>query len=282
MYFARSLWLRNETLHAVTYFGEETLAAGSELGLGGFWMGYFGFRAAPLGAVEPGVVEAAFSNFAPTFVRRWVPDVWTVAEPTTLVVQRSSAAAATLRRAAPGIEATAAAAAPFLDAAIAAGVAAGRPLFAANRDLALPDDPVEALWQRCTTIREHRGDGHVAALAAAGVDGIEAHVLIALDQGSDPLDLQRTRGWTESDWAAAVDRLRHRNLVDGDGRLTSDGRDLRASVEHTTDHLAARPWQHLDEVERTRLVELLDPAATAVSGAGILRYPNPMGLPPLP
>ncbi|MGN6693174.1 MAG: SCO6745 family protein, partial [Aquihabitans sp.] len=160
MDFARSLWLRIETLHAVTYFGEETQRAGSDLGLSGFWMGYFGFRGAPLGPVEPGVVDAAFANFAPTFVRRWVPAVWESTDPAVLIERRSRAAAETLRRVAPGIEAAARAAAPFLDAAIASGVAVGRPLFAANRDVAMPSDEVEALWQRCTTLREHRGDGH--------------------------------------------------------------------------------------------------------------------------
>lgn len=281
MDFARSLWLRIETLHAVTYFGEETQAAGGELGLSGFWMGYFGFRGAPLGPAEPGVVEAAFANFAPTFVRRWVPDVWTVAAPETLIEHRRRAAAATLRRVVPDLDQTARAVAPFLDAAIAAGSTIARPLFAANRDLPLADDPVEAVWQRCTTLREHRGDGHVAALAAAGIDGIEAHVLIALEQGTDPLDLQRTRGWTAEDWSETVHRLQHRELVDDAGALTDRGRDLRREVEHTTDHLAAAPWRSLDEMERTRVIELLTPAATAVSQAGILRYPNPMGLPPI-
>jgi hypothetical protein len=63
------------------------------------------------------------------------------------------------------------------------------PLFSANRSLALPDDPVERLWQLCTSLREHRGDGHVAALTAKGLDGLEAHVLIALE-GTERL--QRT------------------------------------------------------------------------------------------
>lgn len=281
MEFARSLWLRIETLHAVTYFGEETQAAATDLGATGFWMGYFGFRAAPLGPVAPGVVDAAFANFAPSFVRRWVPDVWSVAPPEAFLASRSRAAAATLRRVGDDLEVVARATAPFLDTAIAAAPAIARPLFAANRDVGLPDDPVEALWQRCTTLREHRGDGHVAALAAAGIDGLEAHVLIALDLGSDPVDLQRTRGWTAGDWDTAVERLQHRNIVDDRGALSDAGRALRRDVEHTTDHLAAQPWQHLDEVERTRLVELLTPAAAAVSAAGILRYPNPIGLPPI-
>jgi hypothetical protein len=282
MDFARSLWLRIETLHAVTYFGEETQAAGAELGVGGFWAGYFGFRAAPLGRVEPGVVDAAFFNFAPSFVRRWVPDVWATAEPEAFVGARSRAAATTLRRLVPDLAGTARVVAPFLDVAIAAGAGAGRPLFTANRDVALPDDPIAALWQRCTVLREHRGDGHVAALTAAGIDGLEAHVLIALEQGTDPTDLQRTRGWTADDWDAAVGRLRERGLVDDAGDLSPAGRELRADAERTTDHLAAHPWHGLDEVERTRVVELLTPAATAVSHAGVIRYPNPMGLPPLP
>ncbi len=282
MEFARELWLRIETLHAVTYFGEETQEAGRELGATGFWMGYFGFRAAPLGPVAPGVVDATFFNFSPAFVRRWVPDVWTVVAPEALVAARARAAAATLRRVAPAMDDVARAVAPFLDAAIAAGAAPGRALFAANRDLPLPTDEVEALWQRCTALREHRGDGHVAALTAAGVDGLEAHVLIALEQGADPEDLQRTRGWSADDWAAAVDRLRHRDLVDEGGSLTDAGLDLRRSVEHTTDHLAAAPWLALDEMERTRVVELLTPVASAVSRGGVLRYPNPIGLPPLP
>ena len=49
MNFARELWLRIETLHAVAYFGEETDQAGRAAGLSGFWMGYFGCRAAPMG-----------------------------------------------------------------------------------------------------------------------------------------------------------------------------------------------------------------------------------------
>lgn len=281
MDFARALWLRIETLHAVTYFGPETQAAAQELGLSSFWRGYFALRAAPLGAVEPGVVDATFFNFAPTFVRRWVPEVWSSADPADLVAARSRAAAATLRRVAPEIDGTARAALPFLQAAVDHGRAPGRPLFAANRDVAASDDPVESLWQLATSLREHRGDGHVAALTAAGIDGLEAHVLIALDQATEPADLQRTRGWTGDDWSGALARLRHRNLVDDGEALTDAGRTVRHHVEATTDHLATAPWEPLSEVERTRVLDLLTPAAVSVSASGTLRYPNPIGLPPL-
>lgn len=286
MEFARELWLRIETLHAVTYFGEETQHAGRDLGLSGFWMGYFGFRAAPLGPASAGTVEATFANFAPSFLRRWVPEVWALASPPELVEARAAAAAATLRRLVPDVDAAATAVAPFLDAAIAHGVTTGRPLFAANRDLPLPDDPVAALWQRTTTLREHRGDSHVAALTAVGISGLAAHVLISLDLGTDPADLQRTRGWTADEWAGAVDDLRRRNLVEvdettGEAVLAPTGRVARTALETTTDIQAGAPWEPLTEVERTRVIELLTPAAVAVSASEVIRYPNPIGLPRL-
>src|SRR5947209_1804144 len=105
---ARRLWERIETIHAVTYFAPECQAANKELGLKGFWMGYFASRAAPLGAVRASVVEALFFNFHPAMVRRALPDAWALAEPEAIVAARSSAAAAALRAVAPKVEVTAA------------------------------------------------------------------------------------------------------------------------------------------------------------------------------
>src|SRR4051812_30119758 len=104
MDFARALWLRIETIHAVTYFDPLATEATTAAGLTGFWMGYFGSRAAPMGAVGAGVVEATFFNFAPGFVRRWVPEVWERCAPATLVATRSDAAAQALRAIAPDVD----------------------------------------------------------------------------------------------------------------------------------------------------------------------------------
>lgn len=281
MAFARNAWLRVETIHAVTYFAVESTEAATEAGLAGFWAGYFGFRAAPLGRVGAGVVEATFFNFAPAFVQRWVPDVWRAARPEELLAARAGSASAALRRVAPAVTEVAPRVAQTLSTVVGAAVAAGRPLFAANRLLALPNEPVAALWQLCTCLREHRGDGHVAALTAAGLDGIEAHVLIALEQGNSPEDLQRTRGWSADDWSAAVERCRDRGLVASDGSLSAAGRALRAEVEATTDRLAAAPFAVLDSAFRDRLIDALDPVARAIAASGTIRYPNPMGLPAL-
>jgi len=281
MDFARDLWLRLETINAVTYFDEGSHAAAKACGATGFWMGYFGFRAAPMGSVGAGVVEATFFNFAPGFVQRWVPSVWSHASPEQFLEARGRSAAGALRRLAPGIETVAREVNATLESAVAQAVAAGRPLYAANRLVPRADDPVARLWQLCTTLREHRGDGHVAALTTEGVDGCQAHVLIALDHGTSPEDLQRTRGWTEDDWALAIQRCIDRGWVGRDGALTPAGGDLRRRVETTTDRLAAEPFEALGRAQRAGILGALEPAARAVSASGTIRYPNPMGLPAL-
>ncbi len=278
-HLAREFWTRIETLHAVTYFAAESIEAAAAAGLRGFWMGYFGFRAAPLGPVEPGVVEAAFANFAPSMVRRSLPDAWDFARPETLVTVRSTAAAASLRRLYPEIDAVAVAANDALSDIVDRCESLGRPMFGANRDVAPFDDPVEQLWQWCTTLREHRGDGHVIALAASGIDGCEAHVLRTAAQHLAPEVLRDHRGWTVDEWTDAAHRLHRRGLLDGD-ELTESGRLLHNQVEHLTDSLALAPLtEALGERGAVQLIDLLTPAAWTVAVSGELPFPNPMGLP---
>ncbi len=74
---ARVIWHRLESINAVAYFCQECRDEPARLGLKGFWAGYFACRAAPMGAVETGVVEATFFNFHPRRVRRAIPDAWT-------------------------------------------------------------------------------------------------------------------------------------------------------------------------------------------------------------
>jgi hypothetical protein len=278
---ARTLWHHLEAVNAVTYFASECREAPARLGLKGFWMGYFACRAAPLGPVGPGVVEATFYNFHPARVRRAIPDAWTYATPAEVLDARAAAAAAALRRLLPGGEAErlAAAAAPLLAATVRGADAAGRALFAANRDVARPDDLVADLWQLATTLREHRGDGHVALLAGAGLDGCEVHVLVAACEGTDPELFLLSRGWSRDEWDAARARLAARGLVADGGSATASGRALRGEIERRTDELAVVPYARLGTGDVERLVSVLGPAAGHIAAAGEISYPNPMGLP---
>lgn len=280
---ARTVWHHVETLNAVAYFSQECRDAPANLGLKGFWMGYFACRAAPMGAVTAGTVEATFFNFHPDRVRRAVPTAWDFVSPKDLVTVRAAAAGRALRRlVSPGLaENVALTALPLLREVLEEAPAGGRPLFAANLEVHPPDDPVEALWQACTTFREHRGDGHVALLTAAGLDGCEVHVLFAADEEIEPDLYQRSRGWSPEEWDAAVDRLAGLGLVTAHGEATEAGRALREDVERRTDQLSAAALSVLDVLEVEDLLTALRHGSAVVASSGELMFPNPMGLPPV-
>jgi hypothetical protein len=275
---ARAWWLALEPVHAVVYFDEDCRASMTGLGLRGFWMGYFAGRAAPLGPASPDLVAATFFNFAPPMVARALPDAWAIADPHRVWAARRAGAAGALRRMAPDVDDLAGRALPLLARAVAAGSVAGRPLFAATRAAGWPDDPVEALWHACTCLREHRGDGHVAALTASGLDAVEALVLFAASEGLPEALFLAARGWSADDWAAATGRLQDRGLFGAAG-ITAAGTRLRHTVEAMTDLQAARPYAALGGREQQELSDLVGPLGEAIHHAGVIAYPNPMGLP---
>ncbi len=274
---ARGWWLALEPVHAVVYFDEGCRASMADIGLRGFWMGYFAGRAAPLGPVGPDVVAATFFNFHPHMVGRALPDAWGLAHPDRVWAARRAGAAEALRRMVPDIDGRAASAVPLLERAVSAAAGAGRPLFAATRATGWPSDPIEALWHGCTCLREHRGDGHVAALTASGLDGVEALVLFAASERLPAEMFRSARGWSEDEWEQAADRLRRRGLLDGAG-ISPVGVRLRHSIEATTDQQAMRPLEALDERQRQDLLDAVRPVTAAVHASGVVAYPNPMGL----
>ncbi|HEX2296578.1 MAG TPA: hypothetical protein VHN37_14895 [Actinomycetota bacterium] len=276
---ARRLWRRLEAYHAVVYFAPEKKAEYDAAGLKGGWMGYFAGRAAPLGPASAELVTAVFYNFHPAMVRRSIPDAWSFSTPGRVLEARLRIVDAALRRLlGDRAEDVADAADVCLAAAAAAGVA-GRPLFAANAALAPPPAPHLRLWHATTLLREHRGDGHVAALVAAGIDGCEAHLTLAATGGVPESELQPNRGWSDEEWAAARERLVERGLLDEGGRPTPEGADLRRWVEERTDELAIEPWRAAGEAAALKALELLaEPVRAIVDGGGV-PFPNPMGLP---
>ena len=207
---ARAVWSLAEPLHALTYFAPESPLAYEDAGLRGFWRGYFAGRAAPLGRTPAGVVTAIFFGFHPDFVARAIPSVWSLIDPADAIAARLDGVdrATAPRSSGPTFRPLhARRAADAVRAAVEAAPAAGRPLFGANRELAWPAAPHLALWHAATLLREHRGDGHVSALVAAGLDPCEAHVLRIADDGAPVDSIQPHRGWTEADWSAAEERL---------------------------------------------------------------------------
>jgi hypothetical protein len=272
----RIYWL-SETVHNLNYFAPESRAATDALACKGLWMGYFGQRAAPMGTIGPDAAAALFVSFSPAMLRRALPDVWTVAPPERFLSLRMEVTDRVYRRVwgeKVAEDSAMTELAELTARAVAAMPTLGRPLAAANQALPLPNQPQLAFWQSLTTLREHRGDAHVALLAADGLDSVQA-LILACAYGKYPAELMRSgRKWSEDEWQQGVQTLAARGLVTVDGALTEQGRAHRSELEAATDRLAAAPYLALGSPAADRLTELLVPVAR--------RHANEPGYPVTP
>ena len=218
---ARKTWRTLEPVHGMIYFVPEANERYAALGLAGR-SGYFASRAAPMGEVPAEVVIATFFNFNPTLVRNAMHGVWAITTPDAVVETRLAAADAALRRAFgsliddPSLTQVAELA---KRAALAACEAAdGRPLFAGHASLPWPSDnaPHLVLWHAQSLLREYRGDGHIAALVAEGITGLEALVLHHATGELPIAALQGSRAWPDDAWSACVERLATRGYIHAD------------------------------------------------------------------
>lgn len=277
---ARAIWTQLEPIHAVTYFAPEAAASFTAAGYRGFWMGYFAGRSAPLGEAPAEVVHALFYNFSFEHVRRALPDAWQFAPPPAALTARLEGAVSALRRylGADIDEPSLERAADLAQEPAMAAPLEGRALFAANRSLPTPTSPLARLWHQATLLREHRGDGHVAALTAAGISGRQAHVIHSLSSGT-PADVYATaRRFTGQEWDDVTGSLRDRGLIGDAGDLTTAGLHLKSLIEKQTDDLAASAYAALSDSDLDALHALLRPVARAVVASGELPRRSPMGL----
>ncbi|MET7790770.1 hypothetical protein ABZS93_29880 [Streptomyces sp900116325] len=247
-------------LHSTVYFSPDLGKELGELGIDDANAAYFAARGAALGAVGPGTVTATFYNFNHDLVARHLPAVWSVASPEAVLEARLRAVDTTLRRLLGPETIDSPELAEASELALRAAEACtrhARPLYAAHADLPVPEQPHLAYWHAATLLREHRGDGHLAALLAAGLDPVEALAShTATGKGMSPRWVLATRGWRRSDWEDATERLRGRGLLDGEGELTEAGVALRAELEDATDRMDAAPYEHLGAEGVARLTEL--------------------------
>lgn len=140
-------------------------------------------------------------------------------------------------------------------------------MYAALLTLPLPDDVVTRLFHAASLLREHRGDGHIAALMAEGVGGLEAHVLYALNLNMPAEKFGRIHHLPAAQIAAVVGGMRDRGLIGVDGWLSEQGRAVKQRVESLTDDLAAKPYESLEPDELNELMTLLEPLATLLVAA---------------
>ncbi|MFC9842064.1 hypothetical protein ACFWFF_23080 [Streptomyces sp. NPDC060223] len=256
------------TLYFSPDLGRELASVGIEDSDGA----YFATRAAAMGAVGPGTVTATFYNFSHDLVAKHVPAVWQAASPETVLAARERAIDATLRRLLGDEAVTSKELAEAAELGLRAAEActrSARPLYAAHADLPVPEEPHLALYHAATLLREHRGDGHLAALLEAELGPVEALVShTATGRGMTPKWALGTRGWSRTDWEAAVLRLRERGLLDAEGELTEAGEAFRKEIEARTDRLDRAPYEHLGAEGVERLTELAKKPLLTAFAAG--------------
>ncbi|MCS7482435.1 MarR family transcriptional regulator [Umezawaea endophytica] len=264
---ARRMYDLVEPIGLVPYFADESDQALMALGLRNPWDAYFAGRAAPLGRTVPAeVVHAVFYNFAPGEVARHLPRVWDLTTPEAALAARERGCVAGLRRIlgdradAPGV----ARAGDLLLTAATSAPVQGRVLYAALRTLPVPREPVARLWHAATLLREHRGDGHNAALLTEDIGGTEAHVLHALSVSMPAKEFGRVGHLPSAQLTAVIDGMRSRGLIGTDGWLTAAGHATKERVEATTDRLAEAPYNALSPDELELLAADLDPISAAI------------------
>jgi hypothetical protein len=266
---ARRMFELVEPIGLIPYAAEEPNEAMFALGFTDYWDTYFAGRAAPLGLAPAEVVDALFYNFAPGEVARHIPKVWRTTTPEAAIAARQTGCAKALRRtlgdrvASPAF----ARAAELLIKAATSAPVDGRPMYAGLRALPIPDDVVARLFHAASLLREHRGDGHIAALRIEGVGGLEAHVLFALGMDMPAEKFGRVHHLPAAQLAAVVDGMRDRGLIGDDGWLSEQGRAVRRRVESLTDDLAAKPYDCLEPDELDELMTLLEPLAALLLAA---------------
>ncbi|MFJ3776155.1 MarR family transcriptional regulator [Streptomyces sp. NPDC090075] len=261
-----------EPICLVTFFADECNEELAALGHRTYWDGYFASRAAPLGRVPAQVVHAAFYNFADGEAARHIPSAWETIAPEASVAARERGSAASLRRilgaelaGSPGLVR----AADLTTKAATSAPTEGRVMYAGMRTLAVPGDPVARLWHSATMLREHRGDGHIAALVGARIGGTEAHVLSALRQGIHPPEsFGRIHHLPKERLAAVMDGMRERGLIDTEGHFTDAGRATGQRVETLTDELATPPYDALSPAELDELITELEPITATLVATG--------------
>lgn len=235
---ARALRDALEPLATVVFYARPVQDALAGHGLE-FLSGYVGLRAAPLGDVPAPVAAAAFGVFEPGLVATLLAQAAAATTREQRLAVRLDGATAALREVLgpepEGVHDVVAA----LRRGVAAADLAGRPLFAAHTALPWPGDPVGALWHAATTLRELRGDSHLAAGVAAGLSGLAMNLLTEVWVGYDPHTYAASRGFSPEQLRAASAELASLDLL-VDGRLTDLGGALRTALEDATD-LAVAP-----------------------------------------
>ncbi len=264
----REVSLTINAAHLFIYFVPEAPDEAATLGVSENGPAYFAFRSAPMGLVPWQVTLAAFYNFSPRSVQA-MAGVWDAATPQRWQAARFAAVDRAMRRV--GVDLTTdqiAEARSLIDPVVAHADYAGKTMAAANASVPLPADPLVALWQQITVLREWRGDAHFTVLAAGDVGPCDCNVLQSATGHFPEVIARATRLWNDEEVAAATTRLVARGWLSADGTATAAGIAAREQIEAATDEHCAALWAPIGDANVRRLTSLILPIHEAFTAAG--------------
>lgn len=267
---ARRMFDLVEPIGAIPYSADEPNEAMFALGFTNYWDTYFAGRAAPLGSSVPAaVVHALFYNFAPGEVARHIPKVWDTTTPEAAIAARQEGSVHALRRILGELVDTSdfTRAGELLATAATSAPVEGRPMYAALRTLPQPEEPVARLFHAASLLREHRGDGHIAALMVEGIGGLESHVLLAIDLGIPASTFGRIHHLPSALLAGLIEGMTARELITDEATFTPAGRQAKDRIEALTDALAIVPYEVLEPRELDELTVVLEPLAQRLTAS---------------
>lgn len=256
VYFSRECHERYAALGFAASPGEMNGVAMPEM------VSYFTSRGSLMGQVPGELVAAAFAVFNPAIVIPAVTTGWTITDAKTVCAARRDGAVAQLQRILGSDPAGVAEARRILERAVSVLRPEGRPLYAGTLSQSVPEDALAACWHFGDMLREYRGDSHSAAWISEGFDATEIGLMTELFWGLPLKSYSRTRGWSEDDYRAAIERLTSRGLI-SDGEFTPAGRQARERVERATDVQMTGAISAMGD-DLDRLLGLLTPWSQAV------------------
>lgn len=275
---ARGIWAAVEPVASSVYFAPEVHRNYQALGFNGSsrtvgkieypdMVAYFTSRGACLGPNVSGhLVASAFGVFKRPMVVEATSAGWQITDQAAILEAREHGQVAMLKRVLGESPEELTWATGVLQRMAEHAPGEGRALFSGLLSLGYPDDPMGAFWRAADLVREHRGDSHIAAWIGADLDACEIGVLTDPWRNQPLKSWVRSRGWTEEELDAAIERLRARGYLDGD-ELTGAGRALRDEIEAATDEMEVRVCAALGD-DAERLFALFDPWCAAIVAAG--------------
>ena len=231
---ARRLRDAIEPLACQSIWSEEAADRYVELGLDDWFAAYVWERTAALGTPPTALAVMAMGVWNADLIGPLFEKAVAAISREDIVATRLTAPGVTVRRLLGNIDAEAAPVVEALRRGIEAADATARPLFAGLTAEPWPEDVAAQLVHACHLLREHRGDSHLAVCAAAGLDPVEMNILTELYCGYQPLTYTATRGWTQEQMTAALQRLRERGMV-SESSLSEEGLRFRGRLEAQTD-----------------------------------------------